>query len=172
MMSKVYRYKLNPQIIELVEKFAKLHQYDERKEYKEAWLEYIEKHKDLIQREKNRLTDLGYDGDLDDKMFKSGRYYYRNKPVTKSKPKDRRKYIALENNIVQSIYRYIHNQGIKLKPAEGYKQYIEINKELISAEIDRLKEEQSLSEEDIILKIKKSYKNQYFNMREKDNNNI
>ena len=34
-MSKVYRYKLDVQIIELVEKFAKLHQYDERKEYKE-----------------------------------------------------------------------------------------------------------------------------------------
>ena len=51
MMSKVYRYKLDPQIIELVEQFAKLHQYDERKEYKEAWLEYIEKQKDQIERE-------------------------------------------------------------------------------------------------------------------------
>ena len=172
MMSKVYRYKLTPQIIELVEQFAKLHQYDDRKEYKEAWQEYIELHKDQIQREKTRLTDLGYDGDLHDKMFKSGRYYYRNKPVTKPKPKDRRKYISLENNVVQSIYRYIHDQGINLKPAEGYEQFIEINKELIKAEADRLKKDQSLSEEDIILKIKKSYKNQYFNMREKDNSNI
>ena len=172
MMSKVYRYKLDPQIIKLVEEFAKLHQYDERKEYKEAWLEYIEKHKDQIQREEIRLTNLGYNGDLYDKMFKSGRYYYRNKPLTKSKPKDRRKYISLENNVVQSIYRYIHDQGINLKPAEGYEQFIEINKELIKAEADRLKEGQSLSEEDIMLKIKKSYKNQYFNMREKDNNNI
>ena len=76
-MSKKYRYKLDVQIIELVEKFAKLHQYDERKEYKEAWLEYIEQHKDQIQREKTRLTNLGNDGDLHDKMFKSGRYYYR-----------------------------------------------------------------------------------------------
>ena len=171
-MSKVYRYKLNPNIIEMIEQFAKLHQYDERKEYKEAWNEYIEKHKDQIQREKARLTNLGYNGDLHDKMFKSGRYYYRNKPVTKPKSKDRRKYISLENNIIQSIYRYIHDEGINLKPAEGYKQYIENNKELIKVEINRLKENEALVEEDIILKIKKSYKNQYFNMREKDNNNI
>ena len=171
-MSKVYRYKLNSDIIEMVAQFAKLHQYDDRKDYKEAWQEYIEQHKDQIQREQNRLTNLGYDGDLHDKMFKSGRYYYRNKPVTKLKPKERRKYISLENNILQSVYRYIHDQGLSLKPAEGYKQYIEINKELIKAEINRLKEESTLSEEDIMLKIKKSYKNQYFNMREKDNNNI
>lgn len=171
-MSKVYRYKLDPQIIELVQEFAKLHQYDDRKEYKEAWQEYIEQHKDQIQREKTRLIDLGYNGDLHDKMFKSGRYYYRNKPLTKSKPKDRRKYIALENNVVQSIYRYIYDEGSSLKPAEGYDKYIEINKELIKIEINRLKDMGSLSEEDIILKIKKSYKNQYFNMREKDNNNI
>ena len=171
-MSKVYRYKLNSDIIEMVAQFAKLHQYDDRKDYKEAWQEYIEQHKDQIQREQNRLTNLGYDGDLHDKMFKSGRYYYRNKPVTKPKPKERRKYISLENNILQSVYRYIHEQGLSLKPAEGYKQYIEINKELIKAEINRLKEKSTLSEEDIMLKIKKSYKNQYFNMREKDNNNI
>lgn len=172
MSSNVYRYKLDPQIITLIEQFAKLHQYDERKEYKEAWQEYIENNKDLIQREKTRLTNLGYNGDFNDKIFKSGRYYYRNKSITKTKPKERRKYISLENNIVQSIYRYIHDQGLSLKPAEGYKQYIEINKELITKEIDRLKEGQSLSEEDIMLKIKKSYKNQYFNMREKDNSNI
>ena len=171
-MSKVYRYKLDLQIIELVEKFAKLHQYDERKEYKEAWLEYIEQHKDQIQREKTRLTNLGYDGDLHDKMFKSGRYYYRNKSVTKAKPKERRKYISLETNVLESIYRYIHNNGLILKPAEGYEQYIEENKELIKTEIDRLKENTDLSKEDILLKIKKSYKNQYFNMREKDTNNI
>ena len=132
---------------------------------------YIEQHKDQIQREQNRLTNLGYDGDLHDKMFKSGRYYYRNKPVTKLKPKERRKYISLENNILQSVYRYIHDQGLSLKPAEGYKQYIEINKELIKAEINRLKENTDLSKK-YFVKNKKSYKNKHFNMREKDNNNI
>ena len=171
-MSKVYRYKLNQDIIDIIEVFAKLHQYDDRKDYKEAWQEYIEKHKDQIKREEIRLTNLGYKGNLHDKMFKSGRYYYRKKSNTKSIPKTRRKYISLENNVLQSIYRYIYDYGIKLKPAEGYKKYIEINKELINSEIDRLKEGEILSEEDIMLKIKKSYKNQYFNMREKDNNNI
>tara|TARA_Y100000996_G_scaffold236391_1_gene185737 strand:+ start:122 stop:637 length:516 start_codon:yes stop_codon:yes gene_type:complete len=171
-MSKVYRYKLDLQIIELIENFAKLHQYDERKDYKEAWQEYIKEHKDQIQREKTRLTNLGYDGDLHDKMFKSGRYYYRNKSVTKTKPKERRKYISLETNILESIYTYIHTNGLILKPAEGYEQYIKENEELIKTEIDRLKENTNLSKEDILLKIKKSYKNQYFNMREKDNNNI
>ena len=171
-MSKVYRYKLDLQIIELIENFAKLHQYDERKDYKEAWQEYIKEHNDQIQREKTRLTNLGYNGDLHDKMFKSGRYYYRNKSVTKTKPKERRKYISLETNILESIYTYIHTNGLILKPAEGYEQYIKENEELIKTEIDRLKENTNLSKEDILLKIKKSYKNQYFNMREKDNNNI
>ena len=105
-------------------------------------------------------------------MFKSGRYYYRNKPITKTKPKDRRKYISLSDTIVNSISNYISISGLDLKPAEGYEKYSENNKLLIKEEIDRLKKKDVLSEEDILLKIKKSYKNRYFNMREKDNNNI
>jgi|TARA_A100001015_G_scaffold115495_1_gene128238 hypothetical protein len=171
-MSKVYRYKLNSNIVALVEEFAKLHQYDNRKEYKEAWDEYLEEHKEEIKREENRLTSLGYEGDINDKMFKSGRYYYRNKPITKTKPKDRRKYISLSDTIVNSMSNYISTSGLELKPAEGYEKYSESNKLLIKEEIDRLKKEGVLSQEDILLKIKKSYKNRYFNMREKDNNNI
>tara|TARA_Y100000748_G_scaffold282889_1_gene263555 strand:- start:1798 stop:2313 length:516 start_codon:yes stop_codon:yes gene_type:complete len=171
-MTTVYRYKFNQDIIELVQHFAKLHQYDDRKEYKEAWQEYIETHKDQIEREKTRLSNLGYEGNVYDKMFKSGRYYYRKKPATKPKPKERRKYISLEENVLEVIYRFIRDEGLQLKPAVGYERFCEANKELIKTEVDRLKVGDTLSEEDILLKLKKSYKNQYFNMREKDNSNI
>ena len=155
-MSTVYRYKLDPSIIELVQHFAKLHQYDDRKDYKEAWQEYIDTHKDQIEREKTRLSSLGYEGDIYDKMFKSGRYYYRKKPATKPEPKERRKYIALNENIVNTVYRFIRDEGLQLKPAIGYERFSDANKELIKIEVDRLKGG-ILSEEDILLKLMKCY---------------
>ena len=56
-----------------------MHRYDDRKTYKEAWTAWLlmEDTATIFNAEVARLTNLGYKGDVADKLFKSGRYYFR-----------------------------------------------------------------------------------------------
>jgi hypothetical protein len=69
--------------------FSKIHQYDHRKDFKEAWNTWIEENNDIVTDEIRRLTEMGYDGDILDKMFKSARYYFRKKSTEKNEPQAR-----------------------------------------------------------------------------------
>jgi len=84
--NKIFRYKLSDNIMELITQFAKIHQYDDRHAYKEAWENYVNEKREIIDREVYRLSELNYKGDVMDKMFKAGRYYFRAKGV--SSPND------------------------------------------------------------------------------------
>ena len=56
-----------------------MHRYDDRKTYKAAWTAWLahDEIAAMLKAEVERLTDLGYQGDVADKLFKSGRYYFR-----------------------------------------------------------------------------------------------
>jgi hypothetical protein len=75
----IFRFKFTEAFMEDLYKFSKIHQYDHRKDFKEAWTIWIEENNDIIDEEVERLLALGYDGDILDKMFKSARYYFRKK---------------------------------------------------------------------------------------------
>jgi hypothetical protein len=79
--NKIFRYKLSDNIMELITQFAKIHQYDDRHTYKEAWEKYVNENREITDREISRLAELKYKGDVMDKMFKAGRYYFRTKGV-------------------------------------------------------------------------------------------
>ncbi len=79
----IYRYKFTEDFMVDLNKFAKIHQYDDRKDFKEAWLTWVEDNKDIVDEEIHRLLYLGYEGDILDKMFKSARYYFRKKSTEK-----------------------------------------------------------------------------------------
>ena len=93
--NKIFRYKLSDNIMELITQFAKIHQYDDRHAYKEAWENYVNEKREIIDREVYRLSELNYKGDVMDKMFKAGRYYFRSKKGVSS-PNDE-KGAALSN---------------------------------------------------------------------------
>ena len=40
--SKIFRFNLSDDIMQRITQFAKIHQYDDRKNYKEAWNTWIE----------------------------------------------------------------------------------------------------------------------------------
>ena len=65
-------------------RFSKVHQYDDRVGYKSEWQKWTnnEEIAQLMETEKRRLQENGYIGDIDDKMFKAGRYYFRKKTTT------------------------------------------------------------------------------------------
>ena len=67
----VYRFKFTDEVNSAITAFAKIHQYDDRHDYKDAWKTWMEDNKDLVEDETRRLKEIGYDKDIEDKMFKS-----------------------------------------------------------------------------------------------------
>jgi hypothetical protein len=167
----IYRYKFSSDIMDIITEFSKIHQFDERKIYKESWGVWLEDNIDVIDDEINRLRRLGYEGDIVDKMFKAGRYYFRKKNSNsnlienkKNKQQMRRSYIIMEHNVLDAMDAHI-NSSMKNKdfsPASGYINFCTSHISLLQNEIGRLCSETTINSTDLADKIKKTYKNRYF----------
>jgi len=159
----IYRFKFTQNFMDELYKFSKIHQYDDRKLFKEAWEKWSEEEEELIESEISRLNKLGYDGDVLDKMFKSARYYFRKKGTTKPDPKERKKYVGVHKDLLDAMDSHIFSGRNKkdYKPSEGFVDFCKTNTEDLKEEIGRLLENDMDSSE-IMNKIKKTYKNRYF----------
>lgn len=160
----IFRFKFSSDFTDRLTPFAKLHQYDDRHTYKEAWTQWLVINDELVDMEVRRLKGLGYDGNIVDKMYKSGRYYFRNKPSnanTEAKP--RRVYVSLEHDVIDAMDIHISvNYYLPcFKPSIAYDQFCMEHTKLINDEITRLLQE-NLTKEDVCAKLKKTYKNRYF----------
>jgi hypothetical protein len=107
--SSIYRYKFDDSIITEIHNFAKIHEFDSRKDFKEAWNNWIIEKYTIISQETQRLLELGYEGDVVDKMFKSARYYFRKKRTEKKEPTKRRNYIGIQKELLESMDNHILN---------------------------------------------------------------
>ena len=124
----------------------------------------------MVEREISRLQQLGYKGDVIDKMFKAGRYYFREKkstPNVNDTEKKQRNYINMDSEVIQSMDAHlltIMNEP-NFKPAIGYDLFCAQNIDILRNEIMRLiKENPAIKDtpEKLSSKIKKTYKNRYF----------
>ena len=160
----IYRYQFTDEFMEILSQFSKIHQYDDRKDFKEAWKQWTEENEEEIHKEITRLTELGYRGDIPDKMFKSARYYFRKKnTTTPQEPKTRRAYTGTNKVLLESMDKFILEQKEnKTKPSESFLHFCEENKELLKQEIIHLLNQGYKEKEEIKNKIKKTYKNRYF----------
>ena len=167
-MLNIYRYNLSEDISKRILAFSKLYEYEERNDYKEKWELWCEEYNDLILSETERLTQLGYEGDVIDKMYRSSRYYFRKKKLEKNIPKKREQYIPLSKLLLQNIDTYI-SENIKLviKPKDMFIQFCEIHNELIQETVKELNEKGFTDRDEIDCKIKKTFKNRYFNLTHK-----
>tara|TARA_Y100000389_G_scaffold202767_1_gene249101 strand:- start:8411 stop:8923 length:513 start_codon:yes stop_codon:yes gene_type:complete len=160
----IYRYKFTDTIVEKIYHFSKIHEYDDCKAYKENWHLWCQENNEEIERETFRLESLGYDGDVVNKMYKSGRYYFRKK--TKSDPQPvRRQYISVNKNFIHTMDEHISKEIHKKEftPAYGYTDFCEKNLSLIENEIRGMQEKHQDVHMDLLNnKIKKTYKNRYF----------
>ena len=159
----VYRYNFDERFMEDLSTFAKIHQYDDRKVYKESWKLWVEENQSHIKKEEARLKEIGYEGDVIDKMYKAARYYFRKKPQVKSDPKKRRKYVAMDQEVIANMDQHIiRNMSSKdYTPSGGYSDFCKLHVELIKTEIKRMID-LDIATEDISHKFKKTYKNRYF----------
>jgi hypothetical protein len=169
--SNIFRYKLDSPIVNLINEFSTTHKYDETDQFREEWNEFIKDNKASIDREKHRLTNLGYTGDINNKMYKSARYYFKNKP-DKKKTKQRRKYVTLNKGFLADMDRHISTVAFEqdMKPAHAYNNFV--SDASYSEKLDDVM--QKLLDEDweepaAESKLKKTYKNRYFIQQKSSN---
>ena len=162
----IYRYKFTDEIVEMLSIFAKTHQYDDRHAYKKAWGIWYEDNLEVLEKEIRRIINLGYDGNVADKMFKAGRYYFRKKSPISTKPQTRRKYITFSSAVLDAMDRHIINNMNEpdYSPASGYSNFCENNIPVLKEEINSICSKHTITKEDMTLKIKKTYKNRYFRL--------
>jgi hypothetical protein len=161
--SNVFRFKFNDEIMREIHNFAKIHQFDERKDFKEAWTEWVNENNYIISQETDRLTNLGYEGDIADKMFKSARYYLRKKSTEKKAPAERRNYVAVQKELLDAIDTHIKNIISRdSKPSDGFDDFCKNNKDILNEEIKSLCKNGMTDSNEIKNKIKKTYKNRHF----------
>jgi hypothetical protein len=160
----IFRFKFTQEFMDKLHIFSKIHQYDERKDFKEAWEQWVEENEEIINVESRRIVNLGYDGDIMDKMFKSARYYFRKKTNEKKVAKERRKYISIAHDLLEGMDTHIisHIGKEDYQPKNGFIIFCKENEELLKHAINEMLE-QGIKDSPLIQeKIKKTYKNRYF----------
>jgi len=202
---KTYRHEFGKEFMERLSAFSKIHQYSDRHTYKAEWNKWTQQDEiaELIEIEKRRLVENDYIGDIDDKMFKAGRYYFRKKnsknnndseasipttaaaatPTTTTaatqQQQQRRPYITMSKHtivLMDNHIKMIHDtQASKFKPSSCYDDFYQTQmaSSEMTAEIEKIIEKfqkcadtskftpDELTNE-IIDKIKKTYKNRYY----------
>jgi hypothetical protein len=161
----IYRYKFTQEFMDELYKFSKIHQYDDRKVFKDAWNIWTEDNEKLIRTEIERLNSLNYEGDVLDKMFKSARYYFRKKSTTRPEPKARRQYLSVQKDLLDAMDEHIAN-GVRdsdYKPSDGFVDFCRNSVDLLKEEVTRLLINHNINDVNFINeKFKKTYKNRYF----------
>ena len=178
---QTFRYTFSQEFTEQMSYFAKIHQFDDIKAFKEAWKSWSEEDNhiaSLINTEQKILMEQGYDGNIIDKMFKSARYYYRKKKeIPTSPPQERREYIGCSIKILEIMDVYIKTKFLEntiktndnkikttISPANAYNEFCNIYKQSIVDELELLEQQPDCKLDSKILneKIKKTFKNRYF----------
>ena len=107
------------------------------------------------------MNEIGYDGDTIEKMYKSSRYYFRKKSTEKKAPSERRSYVGVSQNLLDSMDKYI-SESLGTKPATSFNEFCKTNVDILQEEVKRLCIKNISDSDEIKVKIKKTYKNRYF----------
>jgi hypothetical protein len=160
----IFRFKFKDEFARELYNFAKIHQYDHRKDFKDAWKVWMDENTEMVDEEVRRLTNLRYEGDILDKMFKSARYYFRKKGTEKKEPAKRRVYHGVQKELLEAIDEHIKSNinSKEYKPSVGFDRFCVEYLELVKEEVGILFKSGFTNSNEIKNKIKKTYKNRYF----------
>ena len=107
MAKQVYRFQLSDECTQLLNRFAQIHQHDDRHDFKSAWEICIRENKELIDREIEYHQTNNYSKDVLKKMYESVRFYHRKKiTMIKSKPA-KKEYVSLHVNTLSEIDEHL-----------------------------------------------------------------
>jgi hypothetical protein len=161
MDKKIYRFKFSEKFLPILVEFSTIHQYDKPKDFKEAFGEWKDENRYLITKESMLLENAGYEGNVIDKMYKSARYYFKNKDRSgdEKSNKKRRVYIKQDKDFINAVDRHLDVIS-DLKPSEAFDDFKTNNVLIFENECLRIGD--FLEKKKILNKIKKTYKNRYF----------
>ena len=186
---KTNRHTYCEEVVEQLSSFAKIHEYDDRKDFKEAWQKWIEEPdiKNLIGSDVSRLTVNGLSGDILDRMYKSARYYYRKKAgEAVTEPTVRKEYQGLPRTVLKTIDDYIYseinrniletekggNHIITITAAKSFTTYCKLHYDVISDMLPQMNDDdcsvnKNMREElkKVTDRLKKTYKNRFYNIK-------
>lgn len=184
---QTHRFVFQQHVTDILVEFAKTHQFDERKDFKEAWKTWIndEDIKPILEKEAERIQEIGFRGDIINKMFVSVRYYYRKKQTktlcennnTNETDKGIRGYQSVSKDVFNMIDEHIKNQLKKhiqktdniikstISPAKGFENFCSENKALFLNQLPPNTSPTNETMNEIVSKFKKSYKNRFYNIK-------
>lgn len=162
---RIFRFKFDDEFSVILNGFAKLHRYDNRLNFNDAWETWCDEHQCEITKETRRLLNMEYEGDVLIKMYKSARYYYRKKLEEKKEPKPRREYVSLCSSILVYMDIIINGDKLNETPSDLYYRFCKKYSDELVIEMTRLLTTTELIKEEIGKKIKKTFKNRYFNIK-------
>ena len=163
---QIFRFKFNPEFSMILNEFARLHRYDNRENFNIAWDEWCKKYDNDITNETRNLVNINYSGDVLSKMYKSARYYYRKKSEEKKETKQRRVYVSISSTILTSMDLTINDNKLSsTSPAELFIIFCKKYSNELVIEMRKLLSTSELTKDEILKKIKKTFKNRYFNIK-------
>jgi len=162
-INSIYRFKFTSDFCDKLAYFAKIHEYDNLKDFKNAWKLWCEENEDIIAKEIRLLNANGFNGNCYSKMFLSARHYYRKKSNIKKQPNKRKNYCVLSKNIIKLMDEFIKTND-NLKPSLFFEEFYKfiILTEDYKNEVLKLIENGYNNDKLIITKFKKTFKNRYF----------
>ena len=177
-----YRYNFSPNFICMLKEFSSKHTSDDLKTYRNEWARWCEENSIAIDNEIRILIENGFKGNIQDKMFKSGRFYFRNNNKNKEQEEEEEEEEE-ENNIDNNIIKrdetknksthlpktFIktidnHIERTSLKPKMCFSEYCRLYKEELKTAIEFLCE-MGYDENTISNKIKKTFNNRFYLFR-------
>ena len=141
------------ELSESLKYFSNLHKYDDKETLKIYFTEWLETNKIFIDIEREYLNTHQYETNIEEKLYKSIKYYYIKKycKTEEKKQKKERSYVAVPKEIIEEIQRDIQNaltENPRFKPSHRFIEF---------------KEKKEFDEK----KLKKAYKNQYYQIKSK-----
>jgi len=172
-IQQTFRFKFSDDFKKMIINFATINkEIKDKEEWDYNFDRWVKENEGVILEEQRKLNNNGYDGDISckqGKIYKSARYYFKNKSNEDKKPKKRRVYVALDRELLNAIDEDISDiinsrLDVTQKPHTAFTNFIkkEKYKKIIDTEKQRLSTK-NLEDNQINDKIKKTYKNRYYN---------
>jgi predicted house-cleaning noncanonical NTP pyrophosphatase (MazG superfamily) len=176
---KQYRFDFSTEVKENLKKFSQNNANLSRKEFKNAWTQWLGAHT-LLQHECESIINRGFKGDPVEKMYHSVRYYHR-KPESNTKvksinkkPQEPRTYIRLTDDLHAIMDKHIRDTIIKIinnpvqfqtTHTEAFTDFLKTHRNVILAELIDIKNRDNGLEENMDQKLRKRYRDKYYKER-------
>ena len=169
-MPHTFHFRFSEKAERAVAAFAEKHQAEPRLVYKAAWADWKDSHGALMKEEERRLRQLGYLGDVEDKMYKAGRYYFgrtrlrtREPPPPNAVPHDEHRYRRVGKGVLAMMDTQIRNHmgDPTWTPQRGLAELLGAEPDALGADILRMERDWGMEREVAADKLKRTYKNRY-----------